>query len=112
MSFIVDLSRVPHWVPSDVLKKGFEATVDWNYRHLFIKSLVEAQRAAYRGDIKEMEFYLKEMRTCNDRFKEGRYDDIDKTEERIRADFGNEEKLNEFEMLLKAAENSTEYALF
>lgn len=111
MSFIVDLSRVPPWIPTDILEKGFEAAVDLNYRHTFVESLVEAQRAAYDGDKGKMESYITEMRICNDRFKGGYIKDLDKIEERIRADFGNKDKLHEFEKLLKSAEDDAEAAL-
>lgn len=110
MSFVIDLSKVPPWVPSDVLKRGFEAVVDLKYRHLFVESFTEAQRAAYSGDAQNMEKYFKEMRTCNDRFKEAKIKDIDKIEENIRADLGNKYKLAELEELLKSAKEAAEAA--
>ncbi len=104
MSFVVDLSSVPSYVPSDVLGKGFEAIVDLGYRHEFADSLTQAILAAYRGDEPNMKKYLGIIRTCNDRFKEGEGKmDMNEFEKRLRADFGNEEKLTEFEKLLKSA---------
>ncbi len=86
-----------------LLKMDLKNFTNLKYRYEFFDSIVKASRAAYGGDMQNMKQYFKTMRIDNEKIKEVKPENLDKFEERLRADFGKKEKLTEFEKALKSA---------
>lgn len=103
---LYDLANAFYTFPRNfyhILKTILEDFTVLKYRENFFDSVVKASRAAYSGDMQNMEHYFKIMRIDNEKIKEVKPANLDNFEERLRADFGKKEKLTLFEKELKSA---------
>jgi len=103
---LYDLANAFYTFPRNfyhLLKMSLAGFTDLKYRKEFFDSTIKASRAAYSGDMQNMEQYLKTMRDNNERIREVKPNNLDEFEKALRVDFGNKNKLAELEKTLKSA---------